>query len=137
MSIENGSPTSFAWLGNDYTQASAALFDYDRGFWYQQKFISTGQGTLFWSSTAGTNVLQLAVDLDNKQLWIALSTISTQPWNGSTTADPATNVGGFDISAIVPGPIYAYGNFLPVAPLTANFGASAYAFTPPSGFGDW
>lgn len=57
-------------------------------------------------------------------------------WNGDPSADPATQTGGFDISSIT-APYIPFlsgsngfgGEFV----LTANFGASAFAYTAPSG----
>lgn len=61
-------------------------------------------------------------------------------WNNSGTADPATNTGGYDISAMFP----SNAAFASVSTststsiaATANFGATAFAFTAPSGFTGW
>lgn len=86
-------------------------------------------GSLFASHTICN-----AIDLVNNRFW---ARIDGGNWNGSGTADPATNVGGINISSIFSG-IAAY----PAASMqaavspcsTANFGASSFAFSKPSGF---
>lgn len=80
--------------------------------------------------------LGLAIDLDNRKLWIKSP---TSDWNGISTDNPATNTGGF-----------AFGSNIGVGvnvhcivsangdnPLTVNFGASAFQISPPSGFQNW
>lgn len=86
-------------------------------------------------AAAAGNTLCIATDLDNSRIWFRLNAGN---WNNNGSADPATNVGGINISTITGGLI------LPAASinagpsnLTANFGTTAYAQTPPSGFGNW
>lgn len=79
------------------------------------------------------HVCCMATDLDNQRMWFR---IDNGNWNNDPTANPATNVGGVDISA-------ATGGF-EVKPVvacvdnnihgTANFGGAAFAFTVPAGF---
>jgi len=86
-------------------------------------------GSLFASHTICN-----AIDLVNNRFW---ARIDAGNWNGSGTANPATNTGGIDISSIFAG-VAAY----PAASMqaavnpcsTANFGATSFAFTMPSGF---
>jgi hypothetical protein len=85
------------------------------------------------SFTAAT--VCLAINMINLRGWIR---VANGNWNGSGTANPATNTGGIDISAVFTGPI----STVPYADLvtgagaltaTANF-ASAFTYTVPSGF---
>lgn len=82
--------------------------------------------------TAGT-VYCYAIDLVNKRGWIRKDGGN---WNNNATYDPATNVGGIDISWLGSAAVYALiasnVNANPI--VTANFGASAFAQTVPSGF---
>jgi hypothetical protein len=91
--------------------------------------------------------LAAAVDFGNARAWVRSTTDNR--WNADGTADPATNVGGCDISAAFTGGTFACGvnfgdNIGQVA--TANFGTTAGAlssssgtwnFTPPSGYTNW
>lgn len=80
------------------------------------------------------NVLGMAIDLTNNRVWVR---VNSGNWNGSALADPATNTGGYDISAIT-GPFYALTTIGETsAGTTANFGATSYANAAPSGFGNW
>jgi hypothetical protein len=85
--------------------------------------------------TAGV-VVVFEVDLLRYRLWVKRS--SDANWNNSGTANPATNTGGVDISALAPG-------LLCITALTAsasetctlNAGATGFAVSPSSGFGAW
>jgi hypothetical protein len=82
------------------------------------------------------HVICIAVDVGAQLFW---ARIDGGNWNASGTANPATGAGGISFS---------YMNASnPVAPAfvasdaafsgTANFGATSYAQTPPTGFGNW
>jgi|ERR1035437_297404 hypothetical protein len=87
---------------------------------------------------ASGDIIGLAADLDNKKVWLRQN---GGAWNGS--GNPATNTGGFDISALQgSGAVYVVGytdwpNTGPYPVATANFGASSYGTAAPSGFGNW
>jgi hypothetical protein len=84
---------------------------------------------------ANGNVVGMAIDIDNKRLWFRNS---AGTWIGTSgTPDPATNTGGFDITL----ELYGGGLIYPCVfmlqnteAFTANFGASGFTYTPPSGF---
>jgi len=83
------------------------------------------------------NTLCMAVDLDARKAWFRTNNGN---WNGSPSDDPATGAGGIDYSsyisagaAMMPGMAASTPNI----GTTANFGASAYSYTPPSGYGNW
>jgi hypothetical protein len=90
------------------------------------------------SFTAG-DIICYAIDLDNAKAWVRKNNAN---WNNSGTANPATNTGGLNLrTATVPSyaPSIAFGNTgsLSGDNATGNFGQTAYAFTPPSGFVNW
>lgn len=55
-------------------------------------------------------------------------------WNNDASADPATNTGGIDLSAISGQTLYATGQGTGDALQTFNFGASSFSFSVPAGF---
>jgi hypothetical protein len=86
--------------------------------------------------TFGTgSIVQFAVDFDHNTFWWR---VGGGGW--SQGGDPAINNLGFNISAATS---YASPDIVAASfqnsgeSVTANFGASAYANTPPSGFGNW
>lgn len=84
-------------------------------------------------SAAGA-VVSWAIDLTNMQAW---ARVNGGNWNGSGTANPATNVGGIDVSAVFTGfgvSAGFTGHVFAGKQATANFGATAFAFAVPSGF---
>jgi|SRR5215467_13181646 len=77
----------------------------------------------------------VALDLTNLRVWIRGGPAAF--WNGNSSANPATNIGGVDISAYISGSapgfaVYALAGSGDV--LTANFGDSAFSGTVPAGF---
>ena len=83
------------------------------------------------------NTLCMAVDLDARKAWFRTNNGN---WNGSPSDDPATGAGGIDYSSYIsagasmmPGMAAS----TPTMATTGNFGASAYSYTPPSGYGNW
>jgi len=86
--------------------------------------------------TFGDNsVLCVAVDLDAELIWFRTNGGN---WNNSATANPATGTEGRDYSAIAAGPYFPTVSMHRSNEVAiANFGATAYAQTAPSGFGNW
>ncbi len=81
-------------------------------------------------------VLGMAVDLENGRIW--WRAVSSTNWNNNASYDPATNVGGIDISSITGSPVVPAASVCQSSfRLLANFGGSAYSMTAPSGFGNW
>jgi hypothetical protein len=94
--------------------------------------IGPGGGALAY--TTG-NVLGFAVDFNAELAWLR---VNSGNWNNNGSANPATGTGGLDVSGLNAGPYFAcvcvrVGS----DQMTANFGATAYAHTAPSGFGNW
>ena len=72
----------------------------------------------------------------SRRMQSAFKIVARFDWNNSGTANPATGVGG--ISSGVAGPYYASASSSSASTsYTANFGASAFSFTMPSGFTSW
>lgn len=93
-------------------------------------FINSVQVATFDAWAVG-DTLALCVDATNKTFW---GRVNAGNWNASGTANPSTNTGGVDIS------VFSAGGFMAAclvffagADITANFGATAYSQTVPSG----
>ena len=89
--------------------------------------------------TAGpSDTVQIAVDFGTQKLWVNVNG-GVGTWNTSfTIAQVAAGTGGISISTAGAGPFFAaVSTFGGLGGFTANFGGTAYAFTPPSGFGNW
>lgn len=88
-----------------------------------------GTGTSF--GTAG-NIVCVALDAVNRLVWLR---VGSGNWNGSATANPATGTGGIAVagSASLCAAICTDES----AVFAANFGASAFAQSVPSGFSSW
>jgi hypothetical protein len=84
----------------------------------------------------GGDVIGVAVDLVNKSTWFKKVSGTPGNWNGSGTANPATNVGGISTPAGTLTPILTFGGTGGLANnvVAANFGASAFTGAVPSGF---
>ena len=82
---------------------------------------------------AGT-VVGIAVDFTNHLIWFRMAPSGN--WNGSGTANPATGVGGITFSTGAMVPFVTFGGSGGAAGnvITANFGASSFTGTVPSGF---
>jgi hypothetical protein len=80
------------------------------------------------------DTLCIAVDTTAKLIWFRKNAGN---WNNDVSANPATGTNGIDISG-VSGPYFPSGGANNVLDaFTANFGATAYAQSAPSGFGNW
>lgn len=81
-----------------------------------------------------TDVIGIAVDLDNRKIWFRVSPAGN--WNNNVANNPATNVGGITIPAGTMVPFCTFGGAIPFSGnvVTANFGASAFSGAVPAGF---
>jgi len=83
-------------------------------------------------SPAGATV-GIAVDLSAGLIWFRLTPSGN--WNGSGTANPATGVGGVSLGALTGSTFYpCFGGTFANDKMTANFGATAFNGSVPSGF---
>ncbi|MGX1110555.1 MULTISPECIES: SPRY domain-containing protein [Bradyrhizobium] len=91
-------------------------------------------GSVGGAANAAGSVICVAHDAGNGRVWYRLNGGS---WNNSGTADPATNTGGINLLAAQYAPVVGFSPFgSPTVGdnFTANFGASAFAYSVPSGF---
>src|SRR5262245_23838933 len=81
------------------------------------------------------DVISVAVDMGNSRIWYRKN---GGDWNANPANNPATNTGGADISAVSKPwfAIFEVLNDASSSSLTVNFGATAYTYTAPSGFGN-
>jgi hypothetical protein len=88
----------------------------------------------YFSERSQGDVIGMAVDLDNRKMWFRIA--PTGNWNTTATANPATNTEGIPIPAgtMVPWATFGGGAGLAGNVTTANFGASTFTGTVPSGF---
>ena len=122
---------------------SIAIYGTLTNWFFNNATTSTGaSGGFQQGDTVG-----IAVDTTAKKVWqIYMHGSSISQWNASPTADPATGVGGQDLSGVT-GPYFAMcaGNAAANATYsgwTANFGYPAYQIVTnggvvPAGFGNW
>src|SRR5262245_33583065 len=101
-------------------------------------YVNGFQQFAFASQPNNSDMVCVAVDMTNKRLWFR---INNGNWNDNASYDPATNVGGQDISSVFSSGVsaypYLYGNSTfgtGDMVMTANFGATAFSYTVPSGF---
>lgn len=92
-----------------------------------------GNSAVSLGAIVNSDVICIAVDLGAKKSWFRKNGGN---WNASALNDPATAVGGITFGPS--GPYYANAAGSAVGTqFTANFGASAFSFTTPSGFTSW
>lgn len=103
--------------------------------------ITTNGGIFYNGANMGITVagvsatvkIGVAVDFGAKLVWFRAS--PSGAWNAGGSANPATGVGGQDITAILTGPLYPFWVAVQSGDsVTANFGASAFTGAVPSGF---
>ncbi|MGY3443706.1 hypothetical protein [Bradyrhizobium sp. USDA 4473] len=123
---EIGIATTFATVGDLNTATNSTML-------YQGPISASGVSSGYSLGTISDgDVIGIAVDLDNRKIWFKNLTAGGL-WNGSVAVgDPATNHNGVSIpsGALIPAVGFGLSNDV----LTANFGASAFVGTVPSGF---
>jgi len=114
--------------------------------------LGAGTGGVSWTGFGGTVVrngttltaaeaysttnteLMVAVDLDARLVWFRADNGN---WNNNASYNPATGVGGYDISALT-GTLYpGFSDSQPTGQGIANFGASNFVNDLPQGFKAW
>jgi hypothetical protein len=127
LGVGTGAEALTNWVGA--TADSVGWIGGDGNIWLNSNPIT---GVATW--TQG-DTLCIAFDIDNMRIWFRTNGGN---WNNSGTANPATNTEGIDVSALNAGPFFVMVSFRTNADqFTANFGGTAYAHAPPSGFGNW
>ncbi len=85
---------------------------------------------------ASGDVIGIAIDLTSRLIWFRVAPSGN--WNGNASANPATGVGGGDISLSVGGvgiPLYPFAAFSTNGhSVTSNFGDTAFTGAVPSGY---
>lgn len=87
-------------------------------------------------------ICSVAVDFTNQLIWVTsphmrVQASITNTWNNSSTANPATGVGGISFS-LIPGPYFVvFSDFSGGAQITANFGSQNFNRPIPAGFAPW
>jgi hypothetical protein len=130
-----GIATSSAPLGSFGTAASGGCAAFTGTGNIYLNGSATGIAVQGVSGLVGT-VWQIALDLTNSRVWFRCN---NNYWNDAAINNPATNVGGINISTLFPANA-AYAIFCANASgvgFTANFGASAFTYAIPSGFTAW
>jgi hypothetical protein len=139
--VDQGGNNGFgvSTVGNSYSNlinndgiGGVQCFWTDSGIWANSILVNTIGSHGFSQG----DVFGIAVDLDNRNAWFipVAGSLLGRNWNGHPTGDPVTNTFG---APIVAGTIVPYGAFDfcdPNDAQTANFGATAFVGTVPSGF---
>jgi hypothetical protein len=137
-----GIARSSATLGSLYANSGvgAAALAPNNGFMY----VNGGVGVQVETTGLPLSVpytICIAVDLTNSLIWMRVVGSAVNGWwNGNASNNPATGVGGVNISALFPAsaafPMVEF-NTSAAQVRTANFGATAFSQTIPSGFVAW
>jgi hypothetical protein len=120
--------STYTNMGNGGT-AGVVMYWQSGNIWANGSSASSTLGVLTNGQVAG-----IAIDLGNRKAWFRIAPSGN--WNGSGTANPATNTGGITIPAGTMVPFVTFGGSPGSANnvITANFGASAFSGAVPSGF---
>jgi hypothetical protein len=123
---------TFPGLGSN-AASGAIIYNNSRNVWIN----GTQVGTAVLTFSAG-DWIGVAVDQVNNSIWFRNASTNSN-WNGSGTANPATNTGGLSISGISGSLFIAcVVQVTNVSPAyTMNAGASAFVNAIPSGFSAW
>jgi hypothetical protein len=116
-----------AYIGTDFN--SAAVYGNDGALIRNDTVIGTG------NTFVQGDIIGVAIDFSASLFWFR---VNAGNWNNNGSANPATGVGGFDISAFGAVAMYAAVEAEnDTEAWTANFGGSSYSQTAPSGFDNW
>ena len=119
-------------IGTDAMEASGHAIAYDS----QGSVTVNGVQVATLETWAIGDVIETAVDLTNSLIWFRRN---ADNWNNDAAADPATGTNGISYAGfLTTNPVYAayeMHGFFEI--ITANFGGSGFAFSPPSGFLAW
>jgi hypothetical protein len=118
------------WVNNNI-QGGIALNPYQGHI-----YINGADSLVGGSPLNNSDVICMAIDFGNLRAWFRANNGN---WNWNASNNPATNVGGIDISAVFTG-VAAYptvGFYINGDAATGNFGASAFTYPVPSGFVSW
>ena len=136
VGIGNATTTFAGWGGTEGAspgpaQDGAGIFQNQNGtIWIDQVEQNNWAGISLNNAVVG-----VAIDLGANLIWFQTN---GGHWNGIVGANPATGVGGWDISALRTSPIYLYAVvFGEEDQVTMNAGATSFTYSVPSGFTAW
>lgn len=121
-------------MGFNTANRSAAFYnDGSNGHIFLASSSHNGTGT----TTTANDWIAMAIDRTAQLMWVKNLTAGGD-WNASVLNDPATGVGGQDISALGAG-AYFFGTQLEISgdAVTVNAGGTAYVGSVPIGYSNW
>jgi hypothetical protein len=121
---------AFSDAGGNFTGGVGVAHGSSNSFIYSNG-VSTGKDL---GVTAVNDIFGFAIDLTARLAWIRRNGGN---WNADVAANPVTGTNGVAIPAGSMAPMVRFTNQQATAAFTGNFGQSAFAFTAPSGFGNW
>lgn len=122
--VVNGAMTPEVDTGNPVSRGAAIV-------WANGNISPSGS---LGAGFSNGDVCCIAVDLGSKLIWFRKNGGN---WNGSSSHNPATGSGGISFTTVT-GPFYAFGGLAGgSSSMTANFGATAFAQSVPTGFSSW
>lgn len=119
-----------AVLANIGGSVANAIIQFKGGNVYSNGTLLFGNGSI-----AAGGILRCAYDADNHLAWLAFAGGN---WNNNGAISPDAGTGGVNVSAWDTGglfPCFACGGVTDQC--TANFGASSFTYSLPSGFSNW
>lgn len=127
VGIAAGNATLNTYIGSDNNSIS---------FFSTNPVLLNNATILTFSSYSVANVVCVAADLDANKIWFR---IDGGNWNNDIIGNqnPVGAVGGLSFAVLTGFRYPAINHNTTSDKMTANFGASAYAQTPPVGFGNW
>ena len=128
----NSLTTGLALVTADLTFASATGFTNLARLNGNINVNGVASGSSLGAAVAPSSKVGIAVDLTAKLIWFRITPAGN--WNGSGTANPATGVGGVNISVVATAAMYPFMSGVSSDAVTANFGDSAFTGAVPSGF---
>lgn len=122
LGITQGDTSLSAWLYNGAGTKSVVWYATAATVYFGAGGGSSPSGI---SNAATNDILQIAVDVPNDRIWFG----NDNSWSG----DPAAGTGSFSLAGLTGDIFFAFQGAGTEA-ITANFGATAFAYTPPAGF---
>lgn len=125
-----GLANATAVLANIGSTVLGAFIQFKGGNYYSNGSVVSSNGNM----SAG-GILQVAYDGTAHKAWVKFASGN---WNASASNNPATGVGGQDVSAYDTGGMYpCFACAGTGDACTANFGATSFSFSIPAGFTAW
>jgi hypothetical protein len=132
--ISNGilkSTTTLDPVGNFNGVGTGNIFTYDR---HGEKANGDGTNPSYGTAYVTGNIVAFAVDFDTGKIWAANNSTGSLVWQASGDPVAETNEMYSGISGTYM-PSFEAG--IDAGSVTANFGAAAFTYTPPTGYSAW